>query len=148
MDRGSTMLEFAIGGVVVMFLLIGILEFGRFVAVHQSTSHAVQEAARWGAAVGDGGSGVPRFADCDGIRAAATTAGGLSTLTAADISISYMDTVGSSYGVCPIGGSGPATVNNFDRIVITANTSFESARPFIGPASITVTNRRAIVGGS
>ena len=146
MERGSTMVEFAIGGALVMLLLFGILELGRFIAVHQAAAHAVHEAARWGAAVGDGGSGVPRFADCDGIRDEAVSAGGLSKLTESDISISYMDDTGATYATCPIGGPGPASVESFDRIVITATTSFESVLPVIAPSSITVTDRRAIVG--
>ena len=60
MDRGSTLVEFAINGAVVLFLMLGVIEIGRFMSVHQATNHAVQVAARWGAAVGDDGTGVPR----------------------------------------------------------------------------------------
>lgn len=146
MDRGSTIVEFAINAAVVLLLVLGIVELGRFIAVHQAANHAVHEAARWGAAVGTGDAGVPRFADCDGIRDAATSAGGHIALTASDIAISYLDDAGAQYATCPEGGPGPGSVGNFDRIVVTASTTFESVLPLVGNASITATDRRSIVG--
>ena len=148
MERGSTIVEFAINTAVVLLLVLGIVELGRFIAVHQATNHAVHEAARWGAAVGTGDAGVPRYADCDGIRDAATSAGGHVSLTASDVSISYLDGAGAQFATCPEGGPGPASVANFDRIVVTATTSFDSVLPLLGSASITATDRRSIVGGS
>ncbi len=148
MERGSSIVEFAISAAVVLLLMLGIVELGRLIAVHQAANHAVQEAARWGAAVGDGGAGVPRYGDCAGIRDAAISAGGLIALTGADVAISYLDGTGTEYANCPEGGSGPATVDNFDRIVVTATTTFDSVLPLVDSASITATNRRTIVGGS
>ena len=64
------MVEFAIALPVLLLLLYGILEAGRLLFVYSTVVTASRQAARYGATTGENGSGVPRYQDCDGIRAA------------------------------------------------------------------------------
>src|SRR5689334_12644964 len=76
----QAMVEFAIALPVLLLLLYGILEAGRFLFLYSTVVTASRQAVRYGTATGDGGGStpvygssravVPRFRDCAGIRGA------------------------------------------------------------------------------
>ena len=66
-DRGASLVEFALILPILVLLILGIIDFGRFVATNSTVNNATREATRYGSSVGLSGSGVPRYADCDGI---------------------------------------------------------------------------------
>jgi Flp pilus assembly protein TadG len=126
-------------------LLFGIVEFARFVAVSSAVETASREAARYGSAVGTSGSGVPRYADCDEIRAAGVRLSGFAALASTDIEVSY--DAGPGTGVvatCPSGSIDPAAIAAGDRIVVTSTTTFESVMPFLDDVTVEATERRTI----
>lgn len=70
--QAQAMVEFAIALPILLLLLYGIIEAGRLLFIYSSIVTASRQAARYGAATGDGlTAGVPRYGDCAGIRAAA-----------------------------------------------------------------------------
>ena len=69
------MVEFAIALPILLALLYGILETGRFLFLYSSGVTASRQAVRYGATTGDGNEGERRYKDCDGIRATANAAG-------------------------------------------------------------------------
>jgi Flp pilus assembly protein TadG len=150
--RGQALAEFAIVLPVLVALFFGIIDFGRVVAIHAATITASREAARYGAAVGDNGSGTARYLDCAGIRTAArAVTGALVTLPDANIRITYDD--GSGTGVtapCAPHGTGPlkAQVRRLDRVVVEVTATYEMITPlraFIGPMTVVSVDRRTIV---
>jgi len=70
--RGQGLLEFALVIPIFMLLLFGVFEFGRYMTALITINTSSREAARYGSAVGDNGSGVPFFQDCPGIINAAS----------------------------------------------------------------------------
>ena len=62
------MVEFAILLPVFLLLVFGIVDWSRYMIGQTSIDSVAREAARYGSAVGDNGSGVLRYVDCDGIR--------------------------------------------------------------------------------
>lgn len=154
-ERGATVVEFALVMPLLLLLIFGIVEFGRFVAVSTALASASREAARYGSALGDNGSGTPRYVDCNGIRAAARVMHAtLLSLSDADIRISYDD--GASpvpvpkSEPCPPHGTGPVTseISNLDRVVVEVRTTFQTIVPivsrFLGPVTLTSRDARTI----
>lgn len=70
--RGQGLLEFALVIPIFLLLLFGVFEFGRYMTALITVNTSSREAARYGSAVGDNGSGVPYFQDCAGIIHAAS----------------------------------------------------------------------------
>jgi hypothetical protein len=110
--------EFAMIVVVLLSLLFGILEAGRLVSTQAMLSTASREAARYGVAVGESSPGVPRYRDCEGMRARGEPfllLGGNP-----DILIEY-----SSGATCENGDAGPG-----DQLVVTASADHQFLFPF------------------
>lgn len=136
-----------------MVLFFAVVDFGRMVAIHTATVTASREAARYGSAVGDNGSGTPRYADCAGIRQAArNVTGAMVTLTDNQIAVSYDDGDGNPTATsCPVGPGptpDPAAIVRLDRVVVTVTATYEAISPIrfiVGPVTVVSTDRRTIV---
>src|SRR5687767_3857600 len=76
--RGAVLVEFVLVSLILMFTIIGIIEFGRAVWTHNSIGHAAREGARW-AIVRGNESG--RVADTAAVRAHVFTRVGVRPLT-------------------------------------------------------------------
>jgi hypothetical protein len=83
----QAMVEFAIVLPILLLLLYGILETGRYLFIYSSIVTASRQAARYGSATGLGSGTVPRYQDCAGIRSAAQKADFLNAFDDADIHI-------------------------------------------------------------
>ncbi len=70
--QGQALVEFALILPVALFLIFGIIDFGRLFIAFTSASGALRTAARYSATVGQ--VGTPRFMDCAGMRATAQQA--------------------------------------------------------------------------
>jgi hypothetical protein len=88
--KGQGIVEFALAFPILLMVMIGIFESGRLLFIYSTSVSASRAAARYGTAIGDYGSGVPHYLDCDGMTARAIDIGVLSGLDPADISISYL----------------------------------------------------------
>jgi Flp pilus assembly protein TadG len=154
-SRGQALAEFAIVAPILFALFFGIVDFGRMVAINAAAITASREAARYGSAVGDNGSGTVRYLDCDGIRNAARgVAGSLLNLSDSAIRISYDDGSGTLVTApCAPHGTGPVStqIKRLDRVVVQVTVNYEMITPiraFIGPLTIVSVDRRSIMTSS
>lgn len=146
-ERAQTMVEFALALPVFLLLVLGIMEVGRAILFSISVNTAAREGARYGAAAGEGNSGVIRYADCDGIRSAALKIGGIVGLTNSNITVTYDKGPGTAgFGNCSAGNTGPNLAKG-DRIVVTVSSNFKPVVPLVNlPAfQVSSTSRRTII---
>jgi hypothetical protein len=128
-NRGQGLVEFALVLPILLLVSFGIIEFGRLLFVYSAVTTAASEAVRYGTAVDDS-SGLPRYADCPGIEAAARRIGSLTNLT--NVAISYDDGPGGSTVASSCNLLNPDDiVGGRDRIVVQVEADYESIVPFI-----------------
>lgn len=99
-SRGSTLVEFSLVAPIVIFLFMGIFEFGRFFYVRLTLQHAVREAARFavtGATLEDPDTGQP-LSRAESIRQVILAKAATLDLDVADVTID------------PANGGGPSQV--------------------------------------
>lgn len=87
--KGQGSVEFALALPTLLLVMYGLIEFGHLLLIYTAVNSAGREAARYGVSVGEAASGIPRYVDCDGIRAAALNVGRFAGMQASDISITY-----------------------------------------------------------
>ncbi len=149
-EYGATIVEFALVLPLLLLLLFGIVEFGRFVAVSTAVETASREAARFATAVG---GSPPHYTDCDGIRAAGQDLAVITTIDQIDITYDG-GPASAPLSVDCQGGAVPtvAAIRSGDRVIVTATETFRSVVPiigdFIGTITITSTDARTIFKGS
>lgn len=136
-----------------LLMIFGIAEFGRFIAIATEVETASRDAARYGSAVGMSVNGIPRYTDCAEIRAAARSPAVMLTLLDSAIDISYDNGPGTPLlATCPAGTPPSAdTFDSGDRIIVTVTADFQTGIPLIGdllgPVTLTSTDRRTIFKG-
>lgn len=130
-QRGQGMVEFMLVLPVLLLVTMGIVEFARMFAIYTMVSSASREAARYGASVGDNGSGIPKYLDCDGIRDAARRVAVFSVLSDTDIQVRYDNgTTAVPIATCD---SGPAEgdIELGDRVIVSVNASYSPILPLL-----------------
>src|SRR5215212_6679906 len=86
-QRAQAIVEFALVLPILMMLLVGILEVGRFIYIYASVNNASREAARYGSAIGFDDTGAYlKYQYCDGIKDRARRSAYFTPLT---VTISY-----------------------------------------------------------
>ena len=150
-EAGATLVETAAVFTLLFLLVMGIIDFGRYVAQTSAITTASRESARYGSAVGQSPNAVPRFVDCAEIRAVVERLDLTLDIVSADIAVSYDSGPGTSvFTTCPVGGPNPdpSLIDDGDRIVVTVTKPFTFVSPlideFFGPVTITSTDRRTI----
>lgn len=148
-QKAQGMVEFALVLPILLLIILGIIGFGHLFFVYSSTVSASREAARFGAAVGVTGEGLPRFQDCDSIRGVAIQRGLFAGVTndADVVAIEYDQGPDTGvYGNCPVGGTGPDVALG-DRIIVTVNVQYQSIVPIVNIPSfpLTAVTRRTII---
>jgi Flp pilus assembly protein TadG len=156
-EKAQGVVEFALILPILLMIVYGLLEVGRLIFVYSTVVSASREGARYGSATGVSDAGVvPRYQDCDGIRAAADKVDILGAINTANILISYDKGPGTAdYTTCPVGSAtgGPtsAQINAtpLSRIKVQVSASFSplAALAPLNPITITSTNARTIIGG-
>jgi len=137
--RAQAMVEFAIVLPILLLLLYGILETGRFLFIYSSTVTASRQAVRYGSATGAGLTTTsPRYQDCTGIRNAAKAAAYISAIEDADIKIEYDSGPGDLSPITYCNGvnsppTGADLSDNKHRILVTVKDRFEPILPGIVP---------------
>ncbi len=165
---GQAMVEFALALPVLLLLLYGILEAGRFLFLYSTVVTASRQAARYGTTTGDGGgpnpvygaprSVVPRYDDCAGIRGAGNavayiTRGGFNIQLGWDKGPAdpLPDRAMCLTGAPDETSSTPAIPDisaNSTRLVVTVSTEFVPIVPKLVPfirRTITATSARTIL---
>lgn len=124
-NKGASVVEFALIAPLLFLLLFGVIEFGRIIITYTGVFTAAREGARYGTTVGDNDDGIPRYADCDGIRTAARAKTPLVTLTDGDIQIWYDNGEDCS------GDTASGPIARGDRVIVEVSTTFRSPIPLI-----------------
>ena len=70
-SKAQAIVEFAIVLPILLLVVYGLIEVGRLLFIYSSVNNVTRQAARWGSTSGVGDNSVPRYQDCEGIRAAA-----------------------------------------------------------------------------
>src|SRR6266498_195839 len=164
----QAMVEFAIALPVLLMLLYGILEAGRFLFLYSTVVTASRQAVRYGTATGDGGGAtpiygsaravVPRYRDCAGIRGAGNavgyiTRGGFTYQLSYDIGPGTGPTFYCTGGTATEVTGEPTDLflsgaDNRARLVVTVSTEFVPIVPKLVPfvrRTITATSARTIL---
>lgn len=130
-QKGQGMVEFMLVLPVLLLVTMGIVEFARMFAIYTMVSSASREAARYGASVGDNGSGIPKYLDCAGIRDAARRVAIFSVLSDTDIQVRYDDgTTAVPIATCD-SGPDPRDIDLGDRVIVTVNASYSPIVPLL-----------------
>jgi Flp pilus assembly protein TadG len=141
--RGQGLVEFMLVLPVLLLITLGIVEFGRIFAIYSMVTSASREAARYGASVGDNGSGIPRYLDCAGMRAAAKRMSILAPLSDSDIQITFdHGDTSSVIATCdshPI----PGSIALGDRVMVRVNAHYEPIVPLVNVPVHTITSMTA-----
>jgi Flp pilus assembly protein TadG len=149
-NAGQATVEFALTVGLVLLLFLAIVDIARLVATHAAVITASREAARYGSAIGDNGSGTERYRDCTGIREAARrTTGALVTLADGDIVVSYDHGPSTgTHATCPVGSPPAATdIASLDRVNVRVTATYQAISPLrlvLGPMTVASTDRRTI----
>lgn len=143
--RGQALVEFMLVLPVLLLITMGIVEFGRMFLIYSTLSSSSREAARYGASVGDNGSGIPRYLDCAGMRDAAKRVAIMSEVEDADITIRYtLD--GGGVLFCDDNPE-PDDIALGDRVTVTVQDTYQPIVPLLPiPEHVLVsTSRRTIL---
>ena len=149
--EGATLVEFAVLAPLLLLLIFGIIDFGRFVATTSTVTAASRESARYGLSTGLSSNAVPRYTDCDEITAAGVDSAVMVTLDPARFTIDYDRGPGTAiFTTCPGGGPNPdpTSFTAGDRVIVTVSHEFTFISPFIGlfgPFTLESTDRRTLL---
>ena len=151
-DRGASLVETAVAIPLVLLLIFGMFELGRFVTITSTVTNASREAARYGTTTGPGTGLGPRYADCDGMRDAAQEFGVLGAPTDGQITLAYDEGPGTSIFLnCADSSVDPSLIDSGDRIISTVAIPFQTnvplIRDFLGPTTISVQTIRTVNKG-
>jgi hypothetical protein len=148
------MVEFAIAMPIVIVLLFAMVDGSRMASAAQAVNTATREATRYASAVGDNGSGIPRFVDCDGIRDAARRSVAVLELTDEQVVITYDKGPGTTpHEICSTGAASPDpdAIESGDRVIVSIEADFESSAPFLSgilPQTLESTDHSTIFKGA
>ena len=141
--KGQGLVEFALVMPIFLTLIMGIVEFSRLMIIYTGAATASREAARYGASVGVGPSGIEHYRDCDGIRDTAKRISGLTPIQDSDITIQYDNpSTGFFEASCP-----PSKFELGDRIIVQVNLTFDPIVPLMNvpPIPISSETKRTVL---
>ena len=152
-SKAQAMVEFAIALPVLLLILYGILETGRYLFLYSTVVTASRQAARYGTATGQGlTTTLPRYQDCAGMRTAANNAGYIGTFDS--ILLQYdsgpADTTPTTYctGTTDTTLTSAYLSTNNRRIKVTVSKVFRPIVPRLVPfvqRTITATSARTVI---
>ncbi len=144
---GQGLVEFALILPLLLLMMVGVIEFGRMLAIYNGVSNSAREAARWGSVVGVAPSGKHYYEDCAGMAAAANRTATLINLDSVEITYEkpapnpdLNSPQFTSIGAC-INNVATTTepMQNGYRVSITTKASFAPILPFVPIAARTFT---------
>lgn len=126
-ENAQGMVEFALVLPLLLFIIFGLIEFGRLIATYSMITTSSRDSARYAAAAGNVGNNTPHYLDCDGIRAAARKSAILSPISNDDIIISYDHGPGTAVfsSTCPASEA----LQLGDRVQVSVTSTFEPIIP-------------------
>lgn len=151
-ERGASLLEMAFILPLLMLLIMGTIDMGRYMAATSSVNTAAREAARYGSSVGLNPDALERYLDCDGIISEAAGSWAVTDIASSHVTVSYDHGPGTlAFDLCPSGGSvsDAAQFAAGDRVIVKVSQSFSMMSPIVGSffGSITIesTDRKTLL---
>ncbi len=135
------MVEFALVLPLLLLVTFGVIEIGRLLLIYSAVSTASREAARYGAAAGNVGGGVPHYKDCPGIVSAAKRIGTLGSIQDGDVSISYDHGPGTSQISSSCEALDSASVNLGDRVIVQVQSTYQPILPLVNVYTFPISAR-------
>ena len=130
--KAQAIVEFAIVFPILMMLLIGILEVGRYILIFSSATNASRNAVRYASAVGqDDKYGLTKFNYCYGIKDTALKSIFLVDRSKVVVAISYDDGAGNHIDVCDLFVEGQVDpgpqqkIDTGDRVKVTVTIQYK-----------------------
>ena len=149
---GQGMVEFALTLPVLLMIMLGLIEFGRLMFIYSVVTSASRDASRYGASIGPGPNGKPRYRECEAIRGRALSLGRLVGVLPGDVYITYDNGPGPTPGPgtpTPEVINCPLEVFLGDRIIVEVRGDYNPlpAAPLVGLVSFEFTSisRRTII---
>jgi Flp pilus assembly protein TadG len=127
--RGQASAEFAIALPILLAILVGIFEVGRYLFIYSAATNASRNAVRYASAVGLGDGGLHKYKDCAEIKAVARKSAYL--VPASDITVSISYDIGpsasSSFAICDAlsGEDADVAVSSGDRVIVTVYAQYK-----------------------
>jgi len=150
--QAQAIVEFAIVLPILLVVLIGIFEVGRYVFIYSAVTNASRNASRYASAVGYEETGTYlKYIYCDGIKNAAIESAYMINVDPSDVTISYDGGPGtSSLGQCTASGSDDTSIDvgTGDRVTVVVTADYKPMLNLIPITSrtITSTSSRTILG--
>ncbi len=110
--KAQAIVEFAIVLPILMVVLIGILEVGRYILIYSSATNASRNAVRYASAFGYDDNGLTKYNYCDGIRDTARKSIFLVSPGTIAVQIYYFDQAGAAAGQCDLWNTSPPAVKS------------------------------------
>jgi Flp pilus assembly protein TadG len=149
--RAQAIVEFAIALPVLLLLLLGIFEVGRYMFIYSSVTNASRNAVRYASAVGKNDSGLTKYNYCEGIKQVGLKSAYLVSPGDFTIDIIYDDGPGTSqFAECNLWNASQVDpdveVSSGDRVTVTVTAQYRpilkliplTARPIISRSSRTI----------
>ncbi|MBK9927672.1 MAG: Ig-like domain repeat protein [Anaerolineales bacterium] len=150
-NKAQAIVEFAIALPILLLILYGIMETGRYILIVSFVNNASRQAARYGSTSGVGPNNIERYRDCQGIRDAAQKSDFLNAFDDGDITITYdngtspFTTLDTCNGTTDTG----VAVANGDRVTVEIKADFNAVVPKLVPfISRTVAKGNPIIAKS
>ena len=151
--QAQAIVEFAIVLPILLVVLIGIFEVGRYVFIYSAVTNASRNASRYASAVGYEETGTHlKYIYCDGIKNAAIESAYLMRPTDLTVTVSYGGTPPdtNSKGYCDaVGGDDmDIDVDTGDRVTVVVTANYKPVLNLVPITSqtITSTSSRTILG--
>ena len=128
--KAQAIVEFAIVFPILMVLLIGILEVGRYILIISSATNASRNAVRYASAVGrDDVHHLTKYNYCEGIKDAALSSVFLVDRSTINVEIDYIDDAGALIAECnlwdPSLVDGDYEYTTGDRVTVTVTVPYK-----------------------
>lgn len=155
-ERAQAIIEFAIVLPILLLVLVGIFEVGRYLFIYSAVTNASRNAVRYASAVGLDNSGYHKYMYCDGIKDIATKSAYLVPASNLAVSITYDEGPGTSALVangCDATGGDDLDVYNSDistgdRVTVTVTAQYQPMLKLVPISGRTITSKssRTILG--
>lgn len=161
--RAQAIVEFAIALPVLLLLLLGIFEVGRYMFIYSSVTNASRNAVRYASAVGKNDSGYTKYNYCEGIKQVGLKSAYLVSPSDFNIAITYDNGTGTYLSTDDTGTTLPdvlcnvwnssqvdpgVVVSSGDRVTVIVTAQYKPILKLIPLTARTITSRstRTILG--
>lgn len=129
-SKGQAIVEFAIVLPLLLIVLIGLLEVGRYIFIYSAATNASRNAVRYASAVGrDDDHGLTKYNYCEGIKKIALDSAYLVPDNSINVSIDYLDGTGAKIDDCNVWNEYQVDTGykytNGDRVKVTVTIPYK-----------------------